>query len=190
MILILVLVLLLLLQLGKTQVLARMFIIGIATQGMLVELYSLVILLTAVGDVTQVIASFTTQLFVLCTLGKIGEDALGLLHRVLVIIFLRSDTALTHECSGEVELGLLARGIGLQCFAVLDFCLGKALFLIELVTVAQAHSFLLGHLGCLTLSHGGKCHARREDSQHQRSDYIIYYLVESHFLQYSLSCPS
>ena len=87
-ILILVLVLLLLLQLGKTQVLARMFIIGIATQGVLVELYSLVILLTAVGDVTQVITSFATQLFVLCTLGKIGEDALGLLHRVLVVIFL------------------------------------------------------------------------------------------------------
>ena len=140
----------------------------------------LVILLTTVGNVTQVIAGLATQLLVLCALGKVGEDALGLFHGVLVVILLRGHTALTHERGGQVELGLLAGGIGLQGLAVLDLGLGIAFFLIEFVAVAQAHPFLLGHFGCLVLGHRG-CGCTQRQNNRQRSDgEFIFYLVESH----------
>ena len=129
-VLILIQVLLLLLELGKTQVLTRLVVIRVAAQGMLVELHGLVILLAAVCDITQVIAGLAAQLLVLCALGKVGKDALGLLHGILVVILLRGDATLTHQGSGEIELSFLAGRIGLQCLAVLDFGLGIAFFLI------------------------------------------------------------
>ena len=87
-ILVFVFILLLLLELGKAQVVTCLLVIGVATQGVLVELYSLVILLSSIGDVAQIIAGFAAQLLVLCPLGEVGEQALGLLHRVLVIVLL------------------------------------------------------------------------------------------------------
>ena len=132
---------------------------------MLVELYRLVILLTAVGDISQVIACLSTQIFVLCALGEVGENALGLLHGILVVIFLRGDAALTHQRGSEVELGFLAGGIGLQSLAILNLGLGIAFFLIQFVAVAQACALLLGHFGALVL-----CRCRHGDSQCQKSD--------------------
>ena len=90
-----------------------LFVIGIATQGLLVEFHRLAILLAAIGNVTQVIAGLAAQLLVLGTLCQVGEQAFGLLHRVLIIILLRCDATLTHKCSGEVELSLFAGRIGL-----------------------------------------------------------------------------
>ena len=142
---------LLLLELGKAQVAAGLLVIRVAAQGLLVALYSLIILLPAIGDIAQVIAGFATHLLVLRALGQVGKEPLGLLHRVLVIILLAGDAALTHEGGGKVELGFLACGVGLQGLTVFDLGLGIAFFLIQLVAVAQAHAFLLGHLGRLVL---------------------------------------
>ena len=157
-----VLVLLLLFELSQTQVLTCLIVIGIATQGMLVELDGLAIVLTAIGDVAQVIAGLAAQLLVLGSLGQISEQSLGLLHRVLVIVFLGCDAALSHEGGGEIELRFLARGVGLQSFAVFDLGLGIALFLIQFVAVAQGDALLLGHLGRFAL---GCC--RESDKQGQ-----------------------
>ena len=46
---------------------------------MLVELDGLAIVLTAIGDVAQVIAGLAAQLLVLGSLGQISEQSLGLL---------------------------------------------------------------------------------------------------------------
>ena len=150
---------------------------------MFVELYCLAIVLTAIGDVAQVITGFTAQLLVLSTLGEVGQDALGLLHRVLVVIFLCGDTSLTHECSCEVELCFFASRIGLQGLAVLDLGLGIALFLIQLVAVAQAHSLLLGHLGSLVPSLCGQSDTHYHDSKQHYCYQMLIYLVESHCLR-------
>ena len=182
-ILVLVFILFLLLELGQTQVVASLLVIRVATQGMLVELDRLVILLTAVGDIAQIITCLATQLLVLCALGKVGEDALGLFHGVLVVIFLRSDATLPHERGGQVELGLLAGRIGLEGLAVLDLGLGIAFFLIQLVAVAQAHPFLFGHLGSLVLGHRRRGCTQRQNNCQRDDDEITFYLVESHCLR-------
>ena len=161
-----VLVLLLLLELSQAQVVTCLLVIGVAAQGVLIEFYRLAVILTAIGDITQVIGGLATQLLVLSALGQIGEDALGLVHRVLLVVLLGGSAALAHEGGSEVELSLLAGRVGLQRLAVLDLGLGIAFFLIQLVAVAQTHTLLLVHLGSLGLGLSQVTHCQQGHNGH------------------------
>ena len=87
-VLVFVLILLLFFELGEAQVVTRLVVVGVTAQGVLVELYRLAVVLAAVGDVAQVITGLAAQSLVLCAFCQIGEDTLGLLHRILVVLLL------------------------------------------------------------------------------------------------------
>ena len=136
---VLVLILLLFLELGKSQVVAGIVVVGILAQCLLVVVNGLGKILLVIGNVAQVITCLSGQFLAGAGIGQLLQQAHSLLHGLAQLLFAptllhrRLRLVLLDERTREIELGNLTVWVGFQRFAVLNLGLGILLVVIEFV---------------------------------------------------------